>query len=81
MKKVLRGETLSERKGPPPKLSKRNSERELVYNITQHYFYHVEPVGIPVDLFGYKGKINKISEKIPPNSEEWGKQFDIIILI
>ena len=53
---LRKGEALSERQGPLPKLTKKNSERELIFEVTQHYFFHVDPVGgIPLDLFGNRG--------------------------
>lgn len=55
VKRTVSGDQAKERTGPPPKLSKRDAQRELIYNVTQHYFYHVDPIGIPADLFSVRG--------------------------
>lgn len=56
LKSVVPANQAHERPGPPLKLSKRDSEREIIYNVTHHYFYHLEPVGIPAELFSTRGK-------------------------
>ncbi|ODN03793.1 E3 ubiquitin-protein ligase SHPRH [Orchesella cincta] len=65
------------------KLSKRDSERELILVVTQHFFFHVDPVAVPIDLFSTRALGNRKTFAIDFNHFDMDKQcfiFDVVLL-
>ncbi|CAL8087779.1 unnamed protein product [Orchesella dallaii] len=68
---------------PRPKLSRKDSERELIFVVTQHFFYHLDPVAVPLDMFSNRALGHRKTFGIDFNNFDMDKQcftFDIVLL-